>query len=113
MLLYRYPNLNWSQLLTQAESWGCKRMLYLGLYLAHHWFRSSLPDSILKLIGSEPTVVNLAGQVDQRIFERLDHSHAIGITRYQLQVRERLQDKAVYIESVLYWLLKGRLTVPA
>jgi Uncharacterised nucleotidyltransferase len=111
MLLCRYPKLDWPKLLTQAENWGCKRMLCLGLYLAHYWLGASLPAAILQIVEADATIAKLAVQVDHRIFGLAPQSHStVGITQYQLQVRERLQDKAVYIESIVYWLLKGRLS---
>ncbi|MBD2112401.1 MULTISPECIES: nucleotidyltransferase domain-containing protein [Cyanophyceae] len=113
MLLYRCPDLDWPKLLVQAEGWGCKRMLHLGLYLAHHWLGASLPAVILHTVEADATIAKLAAQVDHRIFGLAPHSHrTMGTTtQYQLQVRERLQDKAMYLESVVYWLLKGRLSV--
>lgn len=110
-LLHQYPQLDWHQVLTQADDWGCKRMLYLGLYLARHWLAAPLPPALEQWLERDATLATLAAQVDQRAFGLAASPRRwMGMTRYQLQVRERLQDKAVYAQSLLYWLVKGRLS---
>lgn len=110
VLLYKYPELNWTQVLDQAKQWGCERMLYLGLYLACEWMHASLPSSVIQKISTDRSIKSLANVVHQRIFRSAEQPiPLLDGTRYQLQARERLQDKAVYIESFIYWLFKGRL----
>lgn len=108
MLLHKYPDLDWSYVLTQASEWRCKRMLFLGLYLTYHWFGESLPPHIIQTISADKKTAFLAKVVDQRVFRLNEISHQmVGMTQYQLQVRECLRDKVVYFESLLYWLKKG------
>ena len=107
-LLHNYPSLDWSQVMQQARQWGSQRMLYLGLYLAHYWLKAYLPETVLRWLHSDPKLPNLATQVDQHIFQ-LDQASQrfMATTRYQIQVRERWQDKAIYTQSFVQWLLKG------
>lgn len=109
VLIGKYPDLDWQWVVKTAEKWGVKRMLCLGLYLAHCWLEASLPELISNQISADSTIVELANQVDAQIFGLAEtHSQFMASTRYQVKVRERWSDKAIYAESFIYWLLKGR-----
>lgn len=108
MLLHNYPDLNWSQVIAQAEQWGVQRMLYLGLYLAQTWLQAPLPDAIAKQLLADTTLPVLAAQVEKQVFEEGKSSKLfMASTQYQVRVRERWQDKAAYGMSFIGWLLKG------
>lgn len=108
LLLYKYPNLDWQQMFKLAEQWGAKRMLSLGLYLAHTWLRAPLPEAIFNQISIDSSTLILATWVHDQIFEVAKPSaRFMGITRYHIQVRERWQDKALYAQSFVYWLSRG------
>ena len=107
-LLHNYPELDWSKVMQQAPQWGSRRMLYLGLYLAHHWLSAPLPLTVVEQLDTDPTLPDLAALVDQHIFQLGNTSqNLMATTRYQLHVRERWCDKAIYAWSVVNWLLKG------
>ena len=108
MLLHNYPNLNWQQVITQASQWGVQRMLFLGLYLAHTWLKAPLPETILRQLAADSALPALAAQVDYKTFQQGSSPKTfMATTHYQLQVRERWQDKATYASGFGQWLLKG------
>lgn len=108
VLIHKYPKLDWQQAIATAEQWGSKRMLYLGLYLAHQWLGASLPKAIIVQISADSSVIELAKRVDSQMF-KLPKAPArfMETTRYQIQARERWSDKAVYVQSFIHWLLQG------
>ncbi|MEM1254763.1 MAG: nucleotidyltransferase family protein [Cyanobacteria bacterium P01_H01_bin.21] len=107
-LLHNYPELDWSQVMQQANQWGSRRMLYLGLYLAHHWLTVPLPSTVMEQLNVDSTLPALATQVDRHIFQSGQSFQSLmATTRYQIQVRERWCDKGTYIRSFVKWLLKG------
>lgn len=109
VLTHKYPDLDWKRVIATAEQWGSRRMLYLGLYLAHHWLGARLPEAVIEQISTDSAITGLAERVDNQIF-RLSGTpmRFMETTRYQLQARERWSDKAVYAQSFIYWLLRGR-----
>ena len=107
MLLHTYPTLDWENAIATAKQWGAKRMLYLGLYLAHAWLGSALPASILQEVLSNSAISDLAIQVDEQLFKSEGSQRFLAATRYQIQARERWQDKAVCAQSFLHWMLRG------
>jgi hypothetical protein len=108
LLLQKYPNLDWQQMFELSEQWGAKRMLRLGLYLACAWLQAPLPDAIAEKISADPAVVALATRVDNQIFGMDKPSvRFMGKARYHLRARERWQDKALYAQSFIHWLLRG------
>lgn len=108
LLLQKYPDLDWQQMLKLAEQWGARRMLYLGLYLAYAWLGANLPTPVLKKVLADLAIVDLATQVDEQLFGAPVSKRVLASTRYQIQARERWQDKAACAQSFVHWVLRGR-----
>ncbi len=53
-LIKNTPELNWNQVQSQAGQFGSKRMLYLGLYLAHTLLSTPLPGHIIEILKQHP-----------------------------------------------------------
>jgi hypothetical protein len=62
------PFLNWDELLERATAWRRRRMLLLGLSLAHDLLDAPLPEGVLTAIQAEPEVGHLARAVRERLF---------------------------------------------
>lgn len=107
-LLKRYPELDWESAIATATQWGSKRMLYLGIYLAYAWLGASLPASVLERVLADSATIHLATQVDEQLFSAEAPKRVLASTRYQIQARERWQDKAACTQSFVYWVLRGR-----
>jgi hypothetical protein len=107
-LVHNNPNLNWEKVLNQASAFGCKRILFLGLFLAHELFGVFVPAEVWQQVQTEPMVTALAPQVYNQLFDEVRTSDKLfGRTLYHIQVRERLQDQVLYFQSFLYWLMTG------
>src|SRR5579883_932497 len=107
-LIHNHPNLNWEQVLRQANAFGCKRILFLGLFLAHNFLGVTIPTEIWQQVQAEQIITTLTPQVYNQLFDEIRTSDKFfGRTMYHLQVRERLQDKVLYFQSFLHWLMTG------
>lgn len=109
-LIYKNPNLNWDRVIKKAETWGCQRMLLLGLFMVHDLFDISLPAEIwLRIKKIKPILNDIAPQVYNQLFADVRTSEKfMGRTLYHIQVRERLNHKFLYLQSFIYWLVKGK-----
>lgn len=55
-LLRSQPNLDWDQIISCASNWRCRRMLYMGLSLAHQLLDAPLPEKVLTSLKDETDV---------------------------------------------------------
>ncbi len=109
-LVHKNPDINWDKVVHQANNWGCQRMLFLGLYMAHDLFKVELPPEIWQQMKKvEPILSGIAPKVYNQFFATVKTSDKfMGRTFYHIQVRERLNHKFLYIQSFIYWLVKGK-----
>ncbi len=93
-LICRHPQLNWQQVVKEADRLGFKRALFLSLYLANHLLDTTLPDSVWQKMQTDPMAKRLATQVQATLFPEGGKPVIVKrITGFHLKVRERLQDK--------------------
>jgi len=105
-LIYAEQTLDWGRVIEQANALGCKRMLFLGLFLATDLLGTGLPQDVLVEIQADLVVRSLALQVCARLFPEadappdvLESSPWILVEKaiFNFRIRERLQDKFPYI----------------
>jgi Uncharacterised nucleotidyltransferase len=100
------PEINWQQLIKQAIEFDCKRMLFLGLFLAHHLMEARIPEEVLLQIEADSAVPNLASEICQELLSKDSGSQKIlANTFYHLKIREQWQNKVLYLESFVRWLI--------
>ena len=93
-LLASYPDLDWSYTLELATHTGARRMLLLGLTLAHDLLQAPLPEQVYTWIRSDYAVKSLVGHVYSRLFdEQTAGNHFLERQCFHCKVRERLQDR--------------------
>lgn len=66
-LLKSSPHLNWDEVIDQAYNYGYKRMIFLGLHLAHSNLDAPLPKALKQEVDSDKVVQVLALEVSQRL----------------------------------------------
>lgn len=96
-LLRVHKGMDWSGLINQAEVLGCRRILFLGLFLAGDLLGATLPAEISKRIQGDSTVRSLAGQVYERLFQ--EENGRIGTwerSLFTLKVTEHLRHRISY-----------------
>lgn len=104
--LIRRHDIDWDKSISFASSLGCRRMLFLGLFLASELIETPLPAEVLRQIQTEPKIPTLAAEVGMQLFKPENAaSKFMGTTVYHIQARERWQDKAMYLQSFVDWLV--------
>ena len=93
-LLASNPDLDWSYSFELATRTGTRRMLLLGLALAHELLQAPLPEQVYAWIRSDNAVPTLVEYVGHRLFdEQTIPVTLLGKARFRSKVRERLRDR--------------------
>ena len=71
-LVRRKPALDWSRILFQANEWGCRRMVLLGLAMAQNLFDSALPRTVSHEIEADADLSVLVRRMPQQLLKRPD-----------------------------------------
>ena len=91
------PGMNWGTIISQAESYNCERMLYLGLNLAHDLFAAELPEDVLKKIKSQPLIDSLTLKVRGMLSGDGDGVTFSAREYFYLRTFDRAQQRAHYL----------------
>lgn len=96
-----HNEMDWDALTTRAAGLGSKRMLFLGLSLAHDLLGARLPERVLDAVRSDPMIETLAAQVSEMLFREPDGSRGLldGSTfhPFHYKMRERRRDRLGYV----------------
>jgi hypothetical protein len=97
-LVNKHRDLDWKRLVVQAESLGSRRILNLGLYLAHDLLETSLPPEMQQRIRSDRVAKKLSAQVCAKLFTEMEYPPpAREKFFFLLRARERWGDKIHYV----------------
>ena len=92
-----HKGIDWGGLIDRAEVLGCRRVLLVGLFLAHDFLATPLPAEIIKTIRGDSSVRSLAVRVHERLFHYENGPAAtLQCSLFNLKVTERLQDRIRY-----------------
>jgi len=106
-LTRRNPNLDWNRTIQQAKALGARRILFLGLYLAHQLLSAPIPLDIIQTMIADRHVVDLVAQVEKQMFSNSESDdRAIEGHSYYLRLRERWQDRIPYLLHYLPKMFK-------
>ena len=109
-LLRAYPEMDWGQILKQAERLGSMRMLLLGLLLAHTLLEAPLPKDTQQRLHIDPVLASLAAQVCTILFHDASRSLcAVDRPMFYLRLRERLPDRFRCCCYLVYRAVTSRL----
>lgn len=96
-LLRAHNEMDWSRVMDQACRLRSSRMLLLGLFLARDLLGAALPEPLSKRVQADGSLVPLARQVCERIFQgSIDPRSVTETWIFHLKLRERWQDKTRY-----------------
>ena len=96
-LIRVHQELDWDQVMEQARSLGCMRMLFLSLFLANRLLGSSLPQQVWKRMQTDTEAQSLATLVREYLFSEAWGWHGPERHVLYLRMRERLRDRARYL----------------
>ena len=93
-LIRAHPSLDWTRVVKEASAYGARRMLLLGLFLAHNLLDTKLPEEILRQAEAEPIIKTLAGKIRARLGESDPLSHSsLAEFLFHFKLHERLREK--------------------
>jgi len=109
-LIRTYPEMPWARMRARASRLGCRRMLDLGLSLAHTMCGVGLPESVLQQVRTDAVVRLLAGTVERGWFAGVEpDTGMVARSRFYLRMRERWRDKVQYGVWLAKLVVKTRL----
>jgi hypothetical protein len=104
-LLRNCPELDWSDIITEARKLGLERILHFGLYLAKSLLEADIAEIIWTEVQGDNDAISLADQVCSQLFGEIDNTftnpneNSIFDLKFRLkqlifylQMRERPQD---------------------
>jgi hypothetical protein len=94
-LIRSHPDLDWQMAVEEAERMGCRRILFLGLLLAHEVLEAHLPQDLVRKIRAEPEL-DFAARHLCRGIARGDTDPDLASTdkdRFADAIRERWRDR--------------------
>ncbi len=108
-LIRRNPEINWEKVIQQASELGCRRILFIGLFLTDNIIGVKLPNEVLQSIKADSEVAFLASDICQQLLNvNNNHRKFMQNTLYQIRVKEGLQNKLMYFELFLRWLIRDK-----
>ncbi|MCG5062157.1 MAG: nucleotidyltransferase family protein [Limnoraphis sp. WC205] len=96
-LTHSCQQIDWNQVIKQAQKIGCKRILFIGIILMIKIFKTEVTEEVMQKIEAESTAQNLAKQVHQHLL--YGSNSKIKFRQkllFSLRARERWQDKVKY-----------------
>ena len=96
-IISNHPDLQWHEVIVHAENWGVKRIVLIGLFLAHKHGGIRYGSEIENLIMLDPTVLKLASKIQRNIFQFQTLEPPFINPFLYLKSRERFEDKIMYV----------------
>jgi hypothetical protein len=101
-LVRNRTDLDWDEILRQAQRYGGGRTLALGLLLAYSLLGAPLPDEVRKRVEADSAVELLAAQVRSQLFQRIKRPVGdLGSMLFQLRLLERWGARMRFCQLVL------------
>jgi hypothetical protein len=93
-LLRAHPDIGWHQLDTESARLGCRRIMTVGLAVAHELLGAPLPDPI-RARFEDPELGVLIEHVCRRLLDDSDQdsTRILSRNRFHFMIRERWRDK--------------------
>jgi hypothetical protein len=110
MLLHVCADINWQHLLEHADRSGSRRMLLLGIFLAHTLLGVSLPDNLQQPLRTDPAIPTLAAEVQARLFTKASQPlSAVDRPLFYLRLRDRLRHRLWCSGYLVYHMATSHL----
>ncbi len=110
-LIQTHPDMSWARIRANATRLGCRRMLDLGVFLAHALLGAALPDSLWQQVQQDSVVRSLARDVERELVAGVTGEPGIvARSRFYLRMRERWRDKAQYGVLLANMAIRSRIS---
>jgi len=104
-LIRAHPQTDWTKVVEIADELHCKRLLYLGISLAHDLLGASLPEGALTPIAGDARVIQVALDVEETLFEEHERRPTLVETYDVMRLQDRFRHK---IHTGLWFILMPR-----
>lgn len=96
-LIRTHSNLDWTQITQEANASGARRMLLLGLFLAHDLLAAKLPEEVIRQVETESIIITLASKIRSRLGQNVDVPvTSLAEFLFHLKLHERLREKYAF-----------------
>jgi Uncharacterised nucleotidyltransferase len=100
------PDMDWERVMQRSKVLVCRRMLSLGILLAHRLLDAPLPIAIRQKMQANSEVMILVDEIYQQLwYETKVSDKFLGKTVYHIRASDRFQEKALYMQSFFQWML--------
>ncbi len=116
-----HDDISWKELIDEAASAGCRRILFLALLIAEAVFDVTLPAEAANASKADPVAVKMAAMASRHLMDEIGSqgppivmsaAHLVNANQdpwasrlntyaFSMQVRERLRDRIGYLFSLL------------
>jgi hypothetical protein len=105
-LIHVYPDLDWPWIIEQTNQWQIRRLVFLGLYLAHELLAVKLPELVQEQITAEPALKQLSNLAQSMIFvEQNFETRYIKRPAYFRQMWDtRAERRMLYVDHLALYL---------
>jgi hypothetical protein len=104
--IMRHQAIDWDAVIQRSQVLSCRRMLFLGVLLSHYILDAPLPDRVLQEMTADADVLKLVSTSYQQLLcEMPVADRFLGKTIYQIRASDRLQEKVLYMQSFVQWLI--------
>lgn len=100
-LINAHKELDWEMILQEADISRTRRMLFLGLFLAHRTLKAELPANLMQLVQDDPSIAPLAAPAEGKWFaEDVGEPHILTLTHFYFKSIESYNDRIRYCLSL-------------
>jgi hypothetical protein len=93
-----HPQLDWTDVVRQAEAQGCRRMLAVGLMLGQSLLDAAVPANVLEDLSTDRAAATLSELFARMLFEGTFETPSVYcLSLLRLRLRERLGDSWRYV----------------
>ena len=106
-LIKQNPRLNWEKIIKLSSDWQCKKMLFLGLYLAARLFKSFLPDTVRIKMNDDKTIFDLSDKIIDNLFspipdQKNKQTFSDRFSAFHIKIRDSYIDKIRYLLRLMF-----------
>lgn len=95
-------DLDWRAILARAETWGCRRIVLLGVALAHDLFGVALPVEVRETLDADKPLRRLCANVASRLLQpAAAEGKVLLLYRLRARSRERFRERLPHYRSML------------
>ena len=106
-MISNHPDLRWHDLFVHAGNMGLKRILLIGMFLAHKHGGIRCGSEIENLLASDTTILTLSFKIQLNLFQVQTLEFYFTNPSYYLKLRERFRDQIMFF----YYFYRDRVLI--